>query len=166
MLLKTRRRDEVGERMLRVLAWVTRDAELSLSQSPRASLCGCHGALLIAGLLLCWFEQGGSCCCFSTQAAMFISSLWSWATLLKESGILRSKAQLLDAVSKATTILICASAWTFLFLWLVLQRGGGSCCSRPVSNTPLPAHSSQGEQAPFIPPQPCWNPGWSAQGST
>lgn len=165
MLLETRRRGEVGESMLRVLAWVTRDTELRLSQSSWASLCGCHGALLIAGLLLCWFEQVGSCCYFATQAALFISSLWSWATLLKESGILRSKAQLLGAVSKATAILTCASACTFLFLWLVLQRGGGGCCSRPVSNTPLPAHSSQGEQAPSIPPQPCWNPGWSAWGS-
>lgn len=46
--------------MVKMIAWVTRDTELSFS--PQASPRGWHGALLIAGVLLCWFEQGGSCC--------------------------------------------------------------------------------------------------------
>lgn len=57
-----RKRYEAEECVVKVLAWVTKNSELSMSQFPGASLCGCHQALLIAGVLLCWFEAEGSCC--------------------------------------------------------------------------------------------------------
>lgn len=60
--------------MVKVRAWVTRNTELSMSQFSGASLCGCHWVLFIAGVLLCWFEAGGSCCWFCAQAALDISS--------------------------------------------------------------------------------------------
>lgn len=73
--------------MVKVRAWVTRNTELSMSQFSGASLCGCHRALFIAAVLLCWFEAGGSCCWFCTQAALDTTSPGSWAIAVKESGI-------------------------------------------------------------------------------
>lgn len=47
---------------VKVLACITKNTELSVSQFPGASLCGWHRALLIAGVFVCWFAAGGSCC--------------------------------------------------------------------------------------------------------